>query len=140
MQSKLKAMRQSQSMKDDPIINARVNEAINLLRHVDGETFNCIIKELGFDDYLENWYKTDKVGQEPLDPKEKYIQDLESRIKKNFGLSLTTSFETSSVAPSFGWSREEYLYMPIVADRLRKQGYTITSQVNRGITDWSIAK
>jgi len=137
---KLKVMEQSQLMKDDPIINRRVKEAINLLKHVDGETFNYVIKELSFDDYLENWYKTEKVGQDPLDPKELFIQDLENRIMKNLGSSLTTSFETSSAAPSFGWSREEYMYMPIVAEKLRKQGFTITSKVNHGVTDWSIAR
>jgi hypothetical protein len=76
----------------------------------------------------------------PQESKELFLQTLESKIKGNLSATnLTTRFETCSSAPSFGWSVEEYMYMPLVAERLRKQGYRVTSQVNHGVTDWTIA-
>ena len=45
---------------------------------------------------------------------------------------------TCSDAPAFGWSIEEYMYMPQVAQRLREKGYSVTSKVNHGVTDWLI--
>jgi hypothetical protein len=75
----------------------------------------------------------------PQEKKEQFIQDLMARIEGSFGDRLTTKFETCSDAPSFGWSVEEYMYMPIVADRLRKKGYSVSSSVNHGVTDWLIA-
>jgi hypothetical protein len=71
--------------------------------------------------------------------KEQFIQDLMARIENSFGDRLTTSFTTCSQAPSFGWSVEEYMYMPIVAQRLRDKGYSVTSSVNWEVTDWVIA-
>ena len=76
----------------------------------------------------------------PQERKEAFIQELQNRIEGWLsGDSLTTKFETCSSAPSFGWSVEEYMYMPLVADRLRKKGYTVSSSVNWGVTDWRIA-
>jgi hypothetical protein len=76
----------------------------------------------------------------PQERKENYIQDLQSRIEGWLsGNALTTTFTTASCAPAFGWSVEEYMYMPIVADRLRKKGYSVSSSVNWGVTDWVIA-
>ena len=76
----------------------------------------------------------------PQESKELFLQTLDTKIKgKLSATSLTTRFATCSSAPSFGWSVEEYMYMPLVAERLRKQGYQVTSQVNHGVTDWTIA-
>lgn len=76
----------------------------------------------------------------PQEMKEKFIQDLTEKITSRLGgNSLTTRFETCSQAPSFGWSVEEHMYMPIVAQRLRQQGYSVSSSVNWGVTDWVIA-
>jgi len=77
---------------------------------------------------------------ESLDPKEKFLQELEAKIMNRLGDRLTCGFETCSKAPSFGWSREEYIYMPEVAQRLRKKGFTVTSSVNWEVTDWIIAR
>jgi hypothetical protein len=75
----------------------------------------------------------------PQEKKEVFIQELMARIEARFGDSLTTRFETCSSAPSYGWSVEEYMYMPIVAQRLREKGYSVSSSVNWGVTDWVIA-
>jgi hypothetical protein len=75
----------------------------------------------------------------PQDKKEQFIQDLMARIEARLVDNLTTRFETCKCAPSFGWSVEEYIYMPIVAQRLRDKGYSVTSSVNWEVTDWVIA-
>jgi hypothetical protein len=76
----------------------------------------------------------------PQEKKEQFIQDLMARIESWLGGEyLTTKFETCKCAPSYGWSVEEYMYMPIVAQRLREKGYTVTSSVNWEVTDWVIA-
>jgi hypothetical protein len=75
----------------------------------------------------------------PLERKEQFITELQNKIEGWLSDRLTTKFETCSSAPAFGWSVEEYMYMPIVADRLRKKGYSVSSSVNWGVTDWLIA-
>ena len=75
----------------------------------------------------------------PQERKEQFIQSLIDRIEKSLGDRLTTRFETCSQAPSFGWSVEEHMYMSIVAQRLREKGYSVSSSVNWGVTDWVIA-
>lgn len=76
----------------------------------------------------------------PQERKEEFIQALQKQIEDRFtGTNLTTRFETFSRAPVYGWSVEEYMYMPIVAQRLREKGYSVSSQVNHEITDWTIA-
>jgi hypothetical protein len=75
----------------------------------------------------------------PQEKKEQFIQELMDKIEARLGDSLTTRFETCSQAPSFGWSVEEYMYMPLVASRLREKGYSVSSSVNWGVTDWVIA-
>lgn len=72
-----------------------------------------------------------------LDPKEKFLQELEGKIMYRLGDRLTCGFETCNES---GWSREEYMYMPQVAQRLREKGFTVTSSVNWGVTDWIIAR
>lgn len=51
----------------------------------------------------------------------------------------STTEMTSSCAPAFGWSVEEYQDMPRVADELRSRGLHVTSKVNHGVTDWFIS-
>ena len=76
----------------------------------------------------------------PQERKEQFIQSLQKRIEDRFlGGDLTTKFETCSSAPAYGWSVDEYMYMPIVAQRLREKGYSVSSSVNWGVTDWLIA-
>ena len=76
----------------------------------------------------------------PFEKKEQFIQSLQKQIEDKFlSGNLTAKFETCSSAPAYGWSVEEYMYMPIVADRLRKKGYSVSSSVNFEVTDWLIA-
>jgi len=76
----------------------------------------------------------------PQEAKEQFILSMMDKIKSRLSAkSLSTMFMTSSCAPAHGWSVEEYLYMPTVADRLRKEGYTVSCNVNHGVTDWLIA-
>ena len=76
----------------------------------------------------------------PQERKELFINDLMTRIESQLGGEyLTTKFETAKCAPSYGWSVEEYMYMPIVAQRLREKGYSVSSSVNWDVTDWVIA-
>ena len=76
----------------------------------------------------------------PQERKEAFIQSFVDRFEAELsGSSLTTSFTTAKCAPSFGWSVEEYMYMPIVAQRLREKGYSVSSSVNWEVTDWVIA-
>jgi hypothetical protein len=76
----------------------------------------------------------------PQERKELFINELMTQIENRLGGEyLTTKFETAKCAPSFGWSVEEYMYMPIVAQRLREKGYSVSSSVNWEVTDWVIA-
>ena len=76
----------------------------------------------------------------PQERKEQYIATLQKQIEDRFENGrLTTKFETCSKAPVYGWSVEEYMYMPIVAQRLREKGYSVSSSVNWEVTDWLIA-
>ena len=72
--------------------------------------------------------------------KEAFLQNLEQELVSKFSADrLTIGFMTCSQAPAFGWSVDEYNYMPIVADRLRQKGYRVSSSVNHGVTDWLIS-
>jgi hypothetical protein len=76
----------------------------------------------------------------PQERKEQYLQSLQKKIEDKFADGrLTSKFETSSCAPAHGWSVDEYMYMPVVAARLREKGYRVSSSVNWGVTDWLIA-
>ena len=80
------------------------------------------------------------MAQTPQEAKEDFIQELQKRIEDRFtATNLTTTFMTCSIAPIYGWCPKEYMYMPIVAQRLRDKGYSVSSQVNHGVTDWTIA-
>ena len=84
--------------------------------------------------------ETAEVVLTPQERKEQFIQELQKRIEDRLGGEyLTTKFETAKCAPSYGWSVEEYMYMPIVAQRLREKGYSVSSSVNWEVTDWVIA-
>lgn len=79
------------------------------------------------------------MEQTPQERKEELIQALQKQLEDRFQNNLVIRFETCSKAPIYGWSVEEYMYMPIVANRLREKGYSVSSQVNWEVTDWTIA-
>jgi hypothetical protein len=74
----------------------------------------------------------------PQEKKEQFITNLEAQVLKKLGNNLSCKWSTCSDAPSYGWSVEEYAYMPVVAARLREKGYSVTCQVNHGVIDWTI--
>ena len=57
-------------------------------------------------------------------------------VKNN---DTSTTYTTSSCAPAYGWSVEDYNDMPRVAEILRKKGLVVSSSVNHGVTDWKIS-
>jgi hypothetical protein len=75
----------------------------------------------------------------PQEKKELFLTELENRIIKQLGDKLHTRFETCYRAPAYGWSVDEYTYMPVVASRLRSKGYSVSSSVSFEVTDWTIA-
>ena len=80
------------------------------------------------------------MGKTPQEAKEEFIQALQKQLEDRFTAdNLTIGFMTCSQAPAFGWCPKEYMYMPIVAQRLRDKGYSVNAKVNHGVTDWTIA-
>ena len=79
--------------------------------------------------------------KELIEKREKFVNDWFNRIVKNMTDNdlLTMSVTTCSAAPSFGWSKEEFMFMPKVASKLRENGFTVHSEVNFEVTDWTIA-
>jgi hypothetical protein len=75
----------------------------------------------------------------PQEKKELFLTELENRIIKQLGDKLHTRFETCYRAPAYGWSVEEFTYMPMVASRLRAKGYSVSSNVSFEVTDWTIS-
>jgi hypothetical protein len=101
---------------------------------------DCINNISTTDTLIQTNNKMETTIQTPQERKEAYIQSLQKKIEDLFlDGSLTNKFMTCSSAPSYGWSVEEYMYMPSVASRLRTKGYSVTSSVNWGVTDWIIA-
>jgi hypothetical protein len=74
----------------------------------------------------------------PQERKEKFLIELENKILSQLGDRISTIFNTCYRAPAYGWSVEEHMYMPLVADRLRKKGYSVSSSVSYEVTDWVI--
>ncbi len=64
---------------------------------------------------------------------EKFINQLVKNKK------TSTTFTTSSCAPAYGWSVQEYQDMPHVAEILRSKGLKVSSKINYGVTDWYIS-
>lgn len=48
---------------------------------------------------------------------------------------LTT---TESTCDYPNWDREYHRMFPRIAEELRKRGFSVSSKVNHGVTDWSI--
>jgi metal-dependent amidase/aminoacylase/carboxypeptidase family protein len=45
---------------------------------------------------------------------------------------------SKSTCDHYNWDREYHRQFPKIAQELRKQGFTVTSSVNFGVTDWVI--
>ena len=73
-----------------------------------------------------------------VSPRDKFINEFEARILDGLtGDRLSTKVSTCDYP---NWSIDEYQYMPTVAERLRAKGYTVSSKINHGVTDWYISK
>lgn len=48
-----------------------------------------------------------------------------------------TSISTCDML-GYGWDRKLHRTMPLIAERLREKGFSVTSSVNHGVTDWVI--
>lgn len=73
----------------------------------------------------------------PQEKKEQFITELTAKIEKMFDDgSLVNKYSTCD---HYNWNRDEHAYMPIVAQRLRQKGYTVSSSIKWGVTDWIIA-
>ena len=80
--------------------------------------------------------------EELKNKKEAKIQSMKESILNHLTSGdgrTTTTFQTCNASPWSGWSADEYNYMPIVASHLREEGFTVTSSVNHGVTDWLIS-
>jgi hypothetical protein len=76
----------------------------------------------------------------PQEVKQAAINTLLKKIEDMFlDGSIVNKFTTCHSAPSYGWSLKEYVYMPHVASILRSKGYSVSSSINWGVTDWVIA-
>lgn len=74
-----------------------------------------------------------------IEKRDSIINNLVDSIKESLSRNLVTTRTTCADAPNFGWSLEEFMYMPLAAQRLREEGYQATSSVNFGVTDWKLS-
>jgi hypothetical protein len=75
----------------------------------------------------------------PQERKQKLINEIVAKIENSFGDKLVITKSTCNLAPHCGWSLEEFMYMPKVAQILKDKGYTVTMSVNHGVQDWKFA-
>jgi L-2-hydroxyglutarate oxidase LhgO len=69
--------------------------------------------------------------------KEKYIAEKIKEIKesvKRYGYEHISTCD----AISYGWNKQDHLYMPSVAERLKADGYEVTREVRFGVVDYYI--
>ena len=57
------------------------------------------------------------------------MADITSSLKRN-------PITKRSTCSDFNWDRNEFMYMPEVAERLKLLGYTVRHEVNHGVDDW----
>ena len=73
------------------------------------------------------------LTQKKLDYVEKKaVEIMLDMVKRNV---YSTSLATCN-SHSYGWDAELHNAMPQIASLLREKGFTVTSQVNHGVTDW----
>jgi hypothetical protein len=61
------------------------------------------------------------------------VQDIIGYMTKH--KELTTKESTCDYR---GWDRDKHRLFPQVASKLRTMGYSVTSSINHGVTDWVI--
>ena len=76
---------------------------------------------------------------EKMNNKKTYVDEKIASIKKSIEIYGYEKISTCD-AFSYGWSKEDYLYMDSVASELRTQGFNVKVSVSYGVTDYYITK
>ena len=76
---------------------------------------------------------------EKMNDKKTYVDEKIASIKKSIEKYGYDKISTCN-AFSYGWSKEDYLYMDSVASELRTQGFSVKVSVSYGVTDYYITK
>ena len=76
---------------------------------------------------------------EKMNNKKTYVDEKIASIKKSIERYGYDKISTCD-AFSYGWSKEDYLYMDSVASELRTQGFNVKVSVSYGVTDYYITK
>ena len=74
-----------------------------------------------------------------MNEKQTYIDTKIVSIKKSIEKYGYDKISTCN-AFSYGWSKEDYLYMDSVANELKSQGFSVRISVSHGVTDYYITK
>ena len=134
--------------KEQELRNVAIEAVILALKQLDcdGETMEHILNQTGLSDQIfrqlvlkadeevlnQLVQERDEVNP-PLSPKEHFIAKLVADITNSLKRNATTKRSTCS---DFNWDRNEFMYMPEVAERLKLLGYTVIHEVNHGVDDW----
>ena len=78
-------------------------------------------------------------NMEKMNEKQTYIDTKIVSIKKSIEKYGYDKISTCN-AFSYGWSKEDYLYMDSVANELKSQGFSVRVSVSHGVTDYYITK
>ena len=76
---------------------------------------------------------------EKMNNKKTYVDEKIASIKKSIEKYGYDKISTCD-AFSYGWSKDDYLYMDSVASELRTQGFNVKVSVSYGVTDYYITK
>ena len=76
---------------------------------------------------------------EKMNNKNTYVDEKIASIKKSIEKYGYDKISTCD-AFSYGWSKDDYLYMDSVASELRTQGFNVKVSVSYGVTDYYITK
>lgn len=64
-----------------------------------------------------------------------YIEKEANNIITSLGKERYVNLSTCNAK---NWDQEKHIMMPLIADHLRGKGYDVKSEVNFGVTDWTI--
>ena len=76
---------------------------------------------------------------EKMNNKKTYVDEKIASIKKSIEKYGYDKISTCD-AFSYGWSKDDYLYMDSVANELKSQGFSVRVSASYGVTDYYITK
>ena len=76
---------------------------------------------------------------EKMNDKKTYVDEKIASIKKSIEKYGYDKISTCD-AFSYGWRKDDYLYMDSVANELKSQGFSVRVSVSYGVTDYYITK